>query len=367
MLLYIYKISFPLIYTMLNDIKKIDAIDTASMLDTVALFPQQLEDALTLVNKYHIPDFIKIDDMVITGMGTSGITGDIITSLFYDKLDVPVYVNKSYDLPRWVHKDTLSLFLSYSGNSEETISSFKQAVQRKSNIITIASGGKLAEYAEKRNVPCIKLPLGLQPRAAIGYLLIPLLEVLKKNKIVKESIDKDIQEAIDVVKKTTRINEKTVPLEKNPAKQLATHIHQTYPKIYGWGLYSAVAQRWKNQFNENSKLLSCYEILPDANHNDIVGWSSSSQDTKRFSCIFFRDSHEESIYMKTRLDFFKVLCEEHASFVKEIKLEGKSRLAKSLYALNYGDFVSCYLAVLQEVDPTPIDVIHELKQRLATL
>lgn len=352
---------------MLDDQKKIESIDSGHMIDTIAQFSQQIDEASHIINEYQIPDFIKIDDVVITGMGASGISGDIVSSLFYEKLDVPFYINKGYDLPRWVHKDSLTVFLSYSGNTDETISSFKQALQKKSNIVAITSGGKLAEYCEKRQLTYIKVPEGFQPRSAVGYLLIPLLQVLRKNKILKNTIDADIQESIEVIKKSSKENNKEIITNENPAKKLAQKLHHTIPKIYGWGLYNPVAQRWRTQFNENSKLIADYDILPEASHNDIVGWSSDLDDTKYFSCILFRDAHEETIYMKARLDFMKSIFEDSAKCVQEIKPEGKSRLARALYAMNYGDFVSCYLAFLREVDPTPIDAINELKRQLASL
>jgi len=352
---------------MLNQIEKIDAIDSAHMVDTIAQFPQQLEEAQSILNQFQIPDFIKVDNVVVSGMGASGISGDIVQSLFHDKLDVPFFVNKSYDLPKWVHKNTLSVILSYSGDTEETLSSFKQAVQKKCHIVAVTSGGKLAEYCEKREITCIHIPKGFQPRAATAYLLVPLLFILRKNGVIKNTLESDLAEARDVVKRSCKLYAKNVPLDENPAKQLAQDVQGTILKLYGWGLYAPVALRWRTQLNENSKLIADFDIVPDANHNDIIGWTGDAENAKHFSCLLFRDSHEESIYMKTRLDFMKVLFEDVAHVVKEVRPEGKSRLARMLYCMNLGDFVSCYLAFLRGQDPTPIDAITELKNRLSLL
>jgi glucose/mannose-6-phosphate isomerase len=348
-----------------NDTERITMVDKANMLDGLARFPDQIKESLAIAETVERFNFLKVDNVIITGMGASAISGDIMQSLFRDKLDVPLVVNREYDLPKWVNKDTLVICISYSGNTDETLSSFKIAYQKKCKIICISTGGKLQELAEKRTVPFVKIPAGIQPRAATAYLLFPSIIFLKKIGLLKTSIDADIQEAITVTQEFVALNNKQNPEENNPAKQMAKTLLNTIPQIYGWGVYTPIAIRWRHQLNENSKVIARTDIVPECNHNDIVGWSANPDVSKHFSCILMRDKNEETIDMTTRLNFMRDLFKNTAGNIIEISPKGKSQLAKLMYLMCLGDFTSCYLAILRSIDPTPIDIITELKKRLA--
>jgi len=350
---------------MANDIEKITMVDKAHMLDGLARFPEQIKEALTIAEAVQRFNFLKIDNVVVAGMGGSAISGDIMLSLFRDKLDVPLVVNREYDLPKWVNKDTLVICISYSGNTDETLSSFKIASQKKCKILCISTGGKLQDLAEKRGIPFIKIPAGIQPRAATAYLLFPSIIFLKKIGLLKTAIETDIEETIAVTTDFVTLNKKEVPEENNLAKQLAKKIFNTIPQIYGWGVYTPIAIRWRHQLNENSKIIARSDIVPECNHNDIVGWSGNPDISKQFSCILFRDKDEETIDMKTRLNFMRDLFHNTAGNVIEVSPKGKSQLAKMMYLMCLGDFTSCYLAVLRGINPSPVNIITELKKRLA--
>jgi glucose/mannose-6-phosphate isomerase len=350
---------------MANDIEKITTVDKANMLDGLARFPEQIKEALTIAETVQRFNFLKIDNVVVAGMGGSAISGDIMLSLFRDKLDVPLIVNREYDLPKWVNKDTLVICISYSGNTDETLSSFKIASQKKCKILCISTGGKLQDLAEKRGIPFIKIPAGIQPRAATAYLLFPSIIFLKKIGLLKTAIETDIEETIAVTTDFVTLNKKEVPEENNLAKQLAKKIFNTIPQIYGWGVYTPIAIRWRHQLNENSKIIARSDIVPECNHNDIVGWSGNLDISKQFSCILFRDKDEETIDMTTRLNFMRDLFHNTAGNVIEVSPKGKSQLAKMMYLMCLGDFTSCYLAVLRGINPSPVDIITELKKRLA--
>jgi glucose/mannose-6-phosphate isomerase len=350
---------------MVNDIEKITRVDKANMLDGLARFPEQIKEALAIAEATERFNFIKIDNVLIAGMGGSAISGDIMASLFRDKLDVPLLVNRDYDLPKWVNKDTLVICISYSGNTDETISSFKIAYQKKCKIICISTGGKLQDLAEKREVPFVKIPAGIQPRAATAYLLFPSIIFLKKIGLLKTIIDADIEETIAVTQDFIAMNNKAVPEENNQAKQLAKKIFNTIPQIYGWGIYTPIAKRWRHQLNENSKVIARTDVVPECNHNDIVGWSANPEISKQFSCILLRDKDEEIIDMTTRFSFMRDLFRNTAGNIIEVSPKGKSQLAKMMYLMCLGDFTSCYLAVLRGIDPSPVDIITELKKRLA--
>jgi glucose/mannose-6-phosphate isomerase len=349
---------------MLDNIEKIQEIDKSNMLDTLVQFPNQIKEAVEIAMAVEMETFFKIDNVLITGMGASGISGDIASSLYRDKIDVPFYVNKDYDLPKWARKDTLTIFFSYSGNTEETISAFKIASQKKCRIITISSGGKLRDLSEKRDVAHIQVPAGYQPRAAIAYSLFSLIVILKRVGLLRNDIETEINDTIFVIKELIDGINKTVAEEHNLAKQIARQIFNAIPQIYGWGIYIPIATRWRQQFNENSKVIARAEAIPESNHNDIVGWSLNPEVSKNFSCILFRDRDMESLAMSTRLNFLKNLYEGLAANIIEIHPKGKKRLSKIMYIMALGDFISCYLAILREIDPTPVDIIKELKQSL---
>ena len=340
-------------------------VDKANMLDGLARFPEQIKEALTIAEAVQRFNFLKIDNVVVAGMGGSAISGDIMLSLFRDKLDVPLIVNREYDLPKWVNKDTLVICISYSGNTDETLSSFKIASQKKCKILCISTGGKLQNLAEKRGILFIKIPAGIQQRAATAYLLFPSIIFLKKIGLLKTAIETDIEETIAVTIDFVTLNKKEVPEENNLAKQLAKKIFNTIPQIYGWGVYTPIAIRWRHQLNENSKIIARSDIIPECNHNDIVGWSGNPDISKQFSCILFRDKLEETIDMTTRLNFMRDLFRNTAGNVIEVSPKGKSQLAKMMYLMCLGDFTSCYLAVLRGINPSPVDIITELKKRLA--
>ena len=348
-----------------NDTEQINMIDKSNMLDGLIRFPEQTKEALTIAETMERVNFLKVDNVIVAGMGASAISGDIMASLFRNTLDVPLVVNKDYDLPKWVNKDTLVICISYSGNTDETLSAFKIAYQKKCKMICISTGGKLQEFAEKRQVPFVKIPSGLQPRAATAYLLFPSIMFLKKIGLIKTNIDADIQETIAVTQAFASANNKTIPEENNLAKQLATKLHNTIPQIYGWGIYTPVATRWRHQLNENSKVIARTDIAPDCNHNDIVGWSANPEISKQFSVILFRDKDEESLDMMTRLNFMRDLFGNTAGSITEVFPKGKSQLAKMMYMMCLGDLTSCYLAIKRGIDPSPVDIIKELKKRLA--
>jgi len=352
---------------MLDDLKFISEIDKSNMLGDVAKFPEQIRESEEIVNKTQLGSFFKVDNIVISGMGASAISGDIVKVLFRDRFDIPIFVTRQYDLPKWVHKNTLLLSQSYSGNTEETLHTFKHGYQKRCNIISISSGGKLQEYCEKRQLPIIKIPTNIQPRAATGYILFSSLFSLKKIGLIRDELDSEIDEVISIANEVRDNCKKEIPEEDNIAKQLAKKILNTIPQVYGWGIYSPIARRWCTQFNENSKIICRFDEVSECNHNDIVGWSMNPEVSKKFTCILFRDEDIESIYMKKRLDFMKELYQDITSNFIEIHIKGKKRLSKMMYAMYLGDFISCYIGILRKIDPSPVDAIAELKKALAQI
>jgi glucose/mannose-6-phosphate isomerase len=300
-------------------------------------------------------------------MGGSAISGDLIQSLLRDRLEIPIYINRQYDLPKWANKNTLLISQSYSGNTEETLSAFKHGCQKRCKIIGISSGGKLQEFCEKRNISHIKIPKDYPPRAATGYMLFSCLYAMKKIRVIKLDLDSEIDETIAITQEFRDHNKKEIPEKDNISKQISKTLINTIPQVYGFDFLTPVAKRWCTQFNENSKIICRYDEVTECNHNDIVGWSMDPEQTKKFTCILFRDDETESIYMAKRLDFMKKLYEGVSKNIYEIRIKGKKRLSKMMYTMYLGDYISCYLAILRKTDPTPVIIINELKDELSKI
>jgi glucose/mannose-6-phosphate isomerase len=352
---------------MLDDMQTITSVDKSGMLDIVDKIPQQIKETVTLLESHRLPSLFKVDHIVFSGMGSSAISGDIMERLLRDKLDIPVFVNRESDLPKWANKNTLLFSQSYSGNTMETLKTFKHGCQKHCNIIGITSGGKLAEYCEKRNLPHINIPPNLPPRSATMYTLFSSLLALQQVGLLHSDLDLDIQEAIQDVDHLCVSLKKTVPTKDNLAKQIALKLQSTIPHVYGWGSYGPIARRWSSQFNENSKVIAQSDEVPECTHNAIEGWAHHEDMAKLCSHLIIRDEKEESIYMAKRLDYLKDLFNAVSPVVIEIPLRGKRRLAKMVQAMTLGDYISCYLAILKGVDPTPLRAIEELKENLAKL
>jgi glucose/mannose-6-phosphate isomerase len=352
---------------MLDDLKHIVEIDKSNMFKDLEKFPDQITESEEIVNQTNLPSLFKIDNIIISGMGGSAISGDILQELFRDRIDIPIYVNRQYDLPKWANKNTLVVTQSYSGNTEETLSTFKHACQKHCKIIAISSGGKLEELCEKREIPFIKIPSGIQPRAATGYILFSAIYALRNTGVITHDISTEIQETIELLQDFRKNNKLDVKETENLSKQLSRKILNAIPQVYGFNFYTPIAKRWCTQFNENSKIICRFDEVSESNHNDIVGWSMDPDVSKKFTCILLRDHEAESIYITTRLNFMKKLFEDVAGSVIEVPAKGKKRLAKMMYTMYLGDYISCYLAVLRNIDPSPVEAIAELKNELAKI
>ncbi|MGQ9530195.1 MAG: bifunctional phosphoglucose/phosphomannose isomerase, partial [Candidatus Bathycorpusculaceae bacterium] len=288
--------------------------------------------------------------------------GELLKDWARDKVLVPIMVEREYLLPAYANKNTLVLVVSYSGETEETLSVFLDAVKRKCMIACVSSGGKLLEFAEKMHLPYIRIPSGFPPRAALPYLFMPLLIILEKIGLVTD-VNAEVSKVVKTLKKVCIENSPEKPLNANFSKSLALNINGTVPVVYGFGFYRAVAQRFKQQFNENSKVPSKWESLPELNHNEIVGWEKAQKMAKNFSAIFIRDE-EEPKEIRERIEATKELMSKKKVKIFEIWSVGKGKLAKMLSTVCIGDFTSVYLALLRRVDPTPVKTIAMLKRKM---
>jgi glucose/mannose-6-phosphate isomerase len=346
--------------SVLDDIDKIRKIDRSNMLSFCVNAAKHYREATKTAEKILL-SYSKPENIIVAGMGGSGIGGELLKDWARDKATVPIEVSRGYSLPAYANENSLVLIVSYSGETEESLSAFLDAAKRNCMIHCISSGGSLLEFAEKLNVPYLRVPSGMPPRAALPYLFTPLLKSLEKTKIVS-SVSEDLSEATNLLERISGENAPEKSARANFSKTLALGIDGTVPVVYGFGIYRSVAQRFKQQFNENSKIPSKWEFFPELNHNEIVGWEKAGNLAKHFSAIFIRDK-SESNEIRSRIETTKALMHPDSKMF-EVWSQGKCALARMLSTICIGDFASVYLAILRKVDPTPVKTIALLKEKM---
>jgi len=351
----------------LEDIDQIGRIDGSNMLSLLLKFPAQCKEAVKITQAIEIPEKYKnsFSNILFTGMGGSAIGAHILICYLRDELDIPAIVNRDYTIPKFVREDTLAIFCSYSGNTEETLSAYEKAKRRTSNIVVLSSNGKLITNAQKDGFLNIQIPSGLPPRAALGYSFFPLLLLCSKLGLVKSKHD-EINEVFEVLGKDCKHQ---IGLEiksaSNLAKQIAYKCHKKFPIVYGASdSLEAVVLRWRTQFSENSKSLSSTHVFPEMNHNEIVGWEFPEELLPYFIVIILRDSCEHPRVSK-RIEITKKILEDNDIKTLQVFSLGNFLLSRLFSLIYIGDFSSFYLSILNRVDPTPVKRIDYLKRELA--
>ncbi len=343
----------------------IKKIDRENMLELLVSFPKQCRRAMLIGKMLSIDQRYKrkYKNIVFLGLGGSAMGADIIRSYLVDECGIPIYVVRDYTIPKFLDKDSLVFTTSYSGNTEETISMYKQAKIRRANIIVISSGGKLEKLAKRNRNLLVTIPRGFPPRAALGYSFIPVLIIISRLKIVRDKT-RDIKNSVFLLKKLSR--QLTNPNAKiNISKKIAALIYGKFPVIYAAAKHMDVAAlRWRGQLAENSKALSSMHIYPEMNHNEIVGWSNPYALLRKFVIITLRDKKDYP-RVKKRMDISNSIFKKAKFKVIEINSKGNSLLSRILSLIYIGDFVSFYLSIMYKTDPTPVNRITYLKAQLA--
>jgi glucose/mannose-6-phosphate isomerase len=346
--------------TVLDQPSEIKKVDQGNMIGVCERLPELSIDALKRGEEVEIPR-IQFSNLVVAGMGGSAIGGELLKDWLSDRAAIPIAVCRDYTLPAYVDEKSLVVAVSYSGETEETLSALLQAARRRCVVATVSSGGRMKAFSQRLRLPHIPIPEGFHPRAAIAYLFFPLMGIVDKAGIYENK--GEVDEALRILERVSKENALASPLEDNKAKQLAVETCDTIPVVYGSRQYSAVARRLKCQFNENSKVPSKYDVFPEVDHNEVVGWEAPDHLTKAFSAIFIRDPLERQEIRK-RIEVTKQIVSPKASKTVEIQAEGRQKLARMLSAMYVGDFASLYLAVLRGVDPAPTKTIAYLKQEM---
>ena len=347
----------------LDNTEKMFKIDRSDMMCLVDSFPYMMEDALFISRSHNIKIKSGFDNIVIAGMGGSAMAGDIAQSVFYDRFPCPVQVVRGYGLPKNAGKKTLVFILSYSGNTEETLSVFKEALLKKCQIVSITSGGQAGNLSRTKKVQSVTIPKGLPPRSALPYMLVPMLCILDRAGF--EGLIKEIQRAVSLLKRAQLKYLMGNPQNKNQAKKLALLLKDNIPLVFGSFMgTSSASYRWKTQISENSKMTVLNNVFPELNHNELVNLGLKNNRKFKFYAIFLRDKADNK-RVQLRFDITKGLLTKGACQVTEIWADGSSKLEKLLSLIYLGDYVSVYLALLSGIDPTPVDSIEDLKKALA--
>jgi len=339
-------------------------IDPSNMRSLILGFPRQVEEAVAIgeASTIRLP-VSQVRNIVVSGLGGSAIGGDLLRSYLADDLRVPLAVSRHYFLPGYVDKNSLVIVSSYSGNTEETISSHKDAVRRKARVLCITSGGTIKALATKWKQPVITIPGGLQPRAALGYSFFPTLIAIAKLGFIKPR-KKEIAETISLLKSKAGIYA-DAEAPGNTAHRIAQTLRGKLPVVYSSAdRFDAVNVRWRGQISENAKSLAYGNVFPELNHNEIVGWEVLRDVMKQIHVIILRDEGDNA-RVQLRMNITKEIIGEFADGITEVRSEGKSLLARIFSLLYLGDWVSYYLAVGNGIDPTPVKKIDLLKNELA--
>jgi glucose/mannose-6-phosphate isomerase len=348
----------------LDDFGAIERLDSLSVLETVEGFADQCRRGWQLGGSaLALPEAGGVESVVVLGMGGSGVSGDVVRSVVEPRLPIPFRVEKGYGpLPSWVGRTSLVFAVSYSGNTEETLSAAADALERGARLVTVATGGALAEMAEDHDLSHVAIPPGLQPRSALGFLTLPLLAVLDRMELVPP-LEEDVEEAIDVLDGIALRCQRKSAAHDNPAKSLAGRLVGKIPLIYGGhGLGATAAYRFKCDLNEYAKTPAFWNELPELNHNEIESWQAET--TRDFALVMLRD-HDESAAISRRFDITKELIGAPGAEAYEVMSEGRSVLARLLSLLLVTQLAAIYLALARGIDPGPVEVLERLKQKLA--
>jgi glucose/mannose-6-phosphate isomerase len=355
-------------------------LDKANMIELLEEFPQKMRDALRLGEEFTIPTNFSpasvsssvpapgsaqnFKNIVVLGMGGSAIGGDLLSDYLADELSIPIVVIRGYDIPRFVDENSLVFTVSYSGNTEETLSALKRCLEAKARVIALTSGGKLAVLTRENNFPVIKVPAGIQPRAAISYLFFPILKALERLSLIKEK-GSEIEETFNILKELSKEYGAKSPIKNNLAKKVALSLYQHLPLIYGSeGLLKAVAMRWKTQINENSKWPCFWNVFSELDHNEIVGYEIENSINRQIKIVYLQDK-EGSLRVEQRRGITRKIIEDKVAEFIICPTKGKGKLARVFSLIYLGDLVSYYLAILNQVDPSPVACIEDLKKELA--
>jgi glucose/mannose-6-phosphate isomerase len=321
----------------------------------IAAFPQGMKDAVKQSNNLKLKDSNKaISNVLITGLGGSGIGGTIVSKIVASYASVPIVVNNDYTIPDFVSPETLVIACSYSGNTEETLSAFDLALEKEAEIACLTSGGELKKRAEKLGLNLVLMPGGDPPRTTLGWSSPQIFAILEHYGVIDDRFRESLENTPDfLLDHQFEI--------KTKAKLLAENLHTNTPVIYSDDAYEGIAIRMRQQINENSKSLCWHHKFPEMNHNELVGWASGND---KLAVIILRSSDDHPQTQK-RMELCKGIFSKYTKNINEVYAKGDDQLMRSYFLIHFVDWVSLYLADMYGVDSIEVNVIDYLKGELA--
>ena len=338
--------------------------DPENMLAAIAALPSDLKNAWELGSTLPLPDFPKINKIIISGMGGSAIGGDLFGNYLSSFAQIPVVSHRGYGLPGWAKgEDTLVICSSHSGNTEETLSSFHLALEQNCSLLTISTGGKLEQEAQARGIPHWKFNHQGQPRTAIGWSFGLLLALADRLSIIQNQKEAVEQTCALMIAQNARFHP-DIPVMKNESRRLAGQLIDRNIMIFASGEFEVIARRWKTQINENAKAWASFEGIPEMNHNTLEALLYPDFLFEKSSAIFLRSSFDHP-RNQLRIDLSMQAFLEAGIAVDSVKAEGDCLLAEMFSLLQFGDYLSYYLALDYGVDPTPIEELNRFKKAIS--
>ena len=322
----------------------------------IARFTEQLKEALEIGRNAELnPSENEIQNVYVAGLGGSGIGANFVSEFLENELTVPFTIGKGYTIPASVNQNTLAIASSYSGNTEETLSSFKQLQNSGAKIVVISSGGKLIELAKAHNYDYIQVPGNwASPRACLGYSLVQQIFVLNKLGLCTDASIKSMESSISLLdQESDQI--------KATALEVAKKLNNKIPVIYTTDRMESVAVRFRQQVNENAKMLAWHHVIPEMNHNELVGWRDKNDS---LGVVYFRND-DDFDRNSIRMDINKKIISEFTPTIIELYSKGDNLIERTMYFVHLGDWISFYLSVLHGVDSIEVNVIDYLKSELA--
>jgi glucose/mannose-6-phosphate isomerase len=327
------------------------------MKELIANFTKQLEEAIKIGEKAQLSDpKHEIKNILISGLGGSGIGGSIAAELLADKATLPITVKKDYFIPAFVNENTLVIISSYSGDTEETLSAMNFALERNAKVVCVTSGGQITQIAKQKNLDLILIPGSMPPRACLAYSFTQLFFILSYFKVIDGSFKSEIKQAIENLNKS----EEAI---KKEAEDLAGKLKNKIPVIYATVPFDGVAVRFRQQINENSKLLCWSNVFPEMNHNELVGWASKQE---QLGVVILR-SEAEYYRNKKRVEISKDVFSRYCDSINEVFAKGSGELERALYLIHLCDWTSSFIADQRGVDPVEVKVINHLKSELSKI
>lgn len=327
------------------------------MKEHIAAFSKHIREAMQIgeAARFTLPEN-EIRNVLVTGLGGSGIGGTIVAQLCDKELRVPFNVSKDYFVPAHINKHSLVIVSSYSGNTEETLQALEAAQKQNAKIVCVCSGGKVSEIAKANNFDVITIPGGMPPRSAFGFSATQLFYALRGMKLIGNDFSSQLKNTVALLD----AEEENI---KQASRSLAEKLRGTIPVIYSAANYEGVAVRFRQQINENSKMLCWHHVFPEMNHNELVGWTEKHDDV---AVILLRNT-DDYVRTQKRMEICKEVFAKYTSSIHEIWSKGNSQIEKAFYLIHFTDWVTWYISEIKNIDCTEVKVIDYLKGELAKI